>query len=535
MVSVKIVWVDFFAIKACRLHLKCNNSNMNKLSNWLLAGCLIGVIVTGSSLAAEPSLTLYNQQFAVVREQINLPVAKGIGELSFSDITAHVEPESVVLRDPTGKASLRVLEQNYRNDPVSDALLLQYFEGKEIDFEVANDGKREIVRGKIIRAPYVAHAQAMQRYGDQYRMAQAGLAYGGGGSNTPIIEVNGQLRFSLPGLPLFPALGDGSILKPSLQWKLSSDREIRTPLELSYISGGFNWSADYNLVLPEKSQTLTMIGWVTMDNQSGRSFKDASIKLMAGDVKKIQPDNRSYDRKLSGAFGAMAPMAEELRVTEKSFDEYHLYSLPRKTDLLDRETKQVEFVKAEGIKSQLFYIYNGLKFDRERYGRWDQESIRNDRSFGTQSNSKVWVYREFENTKENNLGIPLPKGRVRFYRQDSDGRLEFIGENEIDHSPVREKVKIYTGDAFDLVGERRRTDYKQDNNTLTESFEIKVRNRKKETVQMKVVETLYRWPSWEILQSSDTYKKVDANTMEYLVQLEPDQEKIITYQVKYSW
>jgi hypothetical protein len=230
-----------------------------------------------------------------------------------------------------------------------------------------------------------------------------------------------------------------------------------------------------------------------------------------------------------------SPVSNEPTVTEKSFDEYHLYTLPRKTDLLDRETKQVEFINVSGVQSSLVYIYNGLQIDWNRYRGWNQEGIRNERSFGTQANKKVWVYREFENTKENNLGIPLPKGRVRFYRQDSDGRLEFIGENEIDHTPAKEKVKVYTGDAFDLVGDRQRTDYKTQNDTLTESFKITVRNRKKETVQIRVTETLYRWPSWEILESSDTYKKVDANTVEYLVQLEPDAEKVITYTVKYAW
>ncbi|MDR1191110.1 MAG: hypothetical protein LBK60_05505, partial [Verrucomicrobiales bacterium] len=435
------------------------------MKNYLWSAVVMVGIISMSASAAEPSLTLYNQQFAVVREQVALPVAQGVSEVACSEITAHVEPESVVLRDASGQAALTVLEQNYRNDPVSQDLLLQYFEGKTIDFEVADgDGKTRMVSGKIVRAPYVLHAEALRRYGQQYaqaQMARFNYNYGGGGANSPVIEVDGKLRFSLPGLPLFPALGDNSILQPTLQWKLSSDSEIKTPLELSYVSGGFNWSADYNLVLPEKGGTLTMTGWVTMDNQSGRSFKDASIKLMAGDVKKIQ--NRNEGNVMTGAIAITWSERTASQVTEKSFDEYHLYTLPRKTDLLDRETKQVEFVNVSGVQSDLVYIYNGLQFDQNRYRNWDQEGIRNDRAFGTQANKKVWVYREFENTEDNHLGIPLPKGRVRFYRQDSDGRLEFIGENEIDHSPAKEKVKIYTGDAFDLVGDRQRTDYKQEN------------------------------------------------------------------------
>ncbi len=502
---------------------------VKRIITWFSYSFLL-FILAGVAVAEEPSLTLYNQQFAVVREQIKLPVAKGITSLVFDGITAHLEPESVLLCEPTG--TLRILEQNYRNDPASEALLLQHFEGQVIDFEVtAPTGEKSIVKGKIIRAPYLSDAKARLRYGPQYQYMQY---KGYVNTNSPIIEVDGKLRFSLPGQPVFPALSDDSILKPQLHWKLASDRKIETPLELSYISGGFNWSADYNLVLPEKGNILTLTGWVTMDNQSGRSFKDAVIKLMAGDVKKIQNQVARFDWRFS-ARSVSSDVSARGQVTEKTFDEYHLYSLPRKTDLLDGETKQVEFINADGVKSSLVYIYNGTKINWNRYQGWSLDNIRDDQSFGMQANKKVWVYREFENTKENNLGIPLPKGRVRFYRQDSDKQLEFIGENEIDHSPAREKVKVYTGDAFDLVGDRQRTDYKRENQTLTESFKITVRNRKKEAVEIRVVETLYRWPSWEIAAQKFPSRKVDSNTIEWLVKLEPDAEEVITYTVRYSW
>lgn len=224
-------------------------------------------------------------------------------------------------------------------------------------------------------------------------------------------------------------------------------------------------------------------------------------------------------------------------VTERDFDEYHLYTLNRKTTLRDRETKQVEFVRADQIQSTMSYVYNGALIDWNRYRGYDPERLRNDRNFGTQINKKVWIYREFENTKQNNLGIPLPQGRLRFYRQDTDGTLEFIGENEIDHSPAKETVRAYTGDAFDLVGERRRTDHQYDGSAefLTESFQIKLRNRKNQTVEVKVVENLYRWPNWEIKAHSDAWNKTDAQTIEFSVKVEPDEEKVITYTVHYSW
>ncbi|HVF10456.1 MAG TPA: hypothetical protein VNA16_06625, partial [Abditibacteriaceae bacterium] len=225
-------------------------------------------------------------------------------------------------------------------------------------------------------------------------------------------------------------------------------------------------------------------------------------------------------------------------VTEKTFDEYHLYSLERRATLRDRETKQVEFVRADGIKSQRVYIYDGVFIDPSRYGGWSYENIRQNREYGTQSNPKVWVMREFANTAANGLGIPLPKGRVRFYRRDTGGQLEFTGENIIDHTPKNETLRVFTGNAFDMVGSRRQTAYKldpQQNRWADESFEIKLRNHKKEAVEVRVVEHLYRWSNWKITAKSNIFLKTDAQTIEFRVQIKPDEEKTITYTVHYSW
>jgi hypothetical protein len=224
-------------------------------------------------------------------------------------------------------------------------------------------------------------------------------------------------------------------------------------------------------------------------------------------------------------------------VTEKSFDEYHLYTLERATTLLDRETKQVEFVRADGIKSRPIYIYDGAKIDQNRYNGWGFENIRNDRDYGTESNPKVWVMREFMNSESNHLGLPLPKGRLRFYRRDADGQMEFTGENTIDHTPRDEMIRVATGNAFDLVGERKRTNYQLDTNRkeLDESFAVKLRNHKQEAVEIRVVEHLYRCPTWEIREKSNTFLKTDAQTIEFRVEVKPDGEETVTYSVHYSW
>lgn len=474
-----------------------------------------------------PALTIYNQQFAVVRNGLALDLKPGQNHVEVTDITGHLEPDSVFLRSLDESRRLRILEQNYRNDPVSEQMLLSLYEGKTIDFLTP---EKTTVQGKIIRSGFVPHSTVT--YGQRYYQAQA--AYVQQGAGQPVIEVNGKLQFSMPGQPIFPALADDTVLKPTLSWELETDKPGKANAELSYVTGGMNWEASYNVVAPPKGSDLELLGWVTLDNQSGKTFRDARIKLMAGDVNKIQPNEVSYARSMTAALaigGATGP-----DVTEKAFDEYHLYTLERTTTLHDRETKQVEFVRAAGVKSKTVYVYDGVKIDPNFRG-WTMETIRTQDAYGTQSNPKVWVMQEFKNSTENHLGMPLPKGRVRFYRRDDDGQLEFTGENEIDHTPKDELIRIYTGNAFDITGERHRMDYKlnQQARWVDESFEIKVRNHKTTPVEVRIVEHLYRWSNWDIAKSSDPFKKIDAQTAAFTVQIPPDGEKILTYQVHYSW
>ena len=481
-----------------------------------------------------PALTIYNQQFAVVRQKLPLDLRSGINHFQVTDITAHLEPDSVILRSLDTGRNLRILEQNYRNDPVSQQLLLSLYAGKTIDFLVTDkDGGTRIVQGKIIRSGYIPHYAAFQSYGPEYAAQQASVAQG---SEQPVIEINSTLRFSLPGQPLFPALVDDTVLKPTLSWELLTDKPGAISAEFSYVTGGMNWEASYNVIAPPKSNVLELVGWVTLDNQSGKTFRDARLKLMAGDVNKVPPPGTAvgtFGRAISfaGVGGQFGPP-----VKEKTFDEYHLYTLEHRTTLHDRETKQVEMVRAAGIQSKTVYVYDGFKVE-QNYQNWPMESIRQQESYGTLSNPKVWVMQELKNSSENHLGMPLPKGRVRFYRRDDDGQLEFTGENDIDHTPKDETIRLYTGSAFDMTGERSRTEYRADFNArwLDESFEIKVRNHKGEPVEVRIVEHLYRWTSWDILKNSDPFKKRDSRTVEFLVQIPPGGEKTVGYKVHYSW
>jgi hypothetical protein len=479
------------------------------------------------------SLTIYNQSFAVVRQTLPLELKSGTNQLEITDITAHLEPDSVILRDLKSGRDLRILEQNYRSDVASQGRLLALYEGKTIEFLVPDkDGNRRLVPGKIIRSGYTPHYQAYSAYDQQYVQAQQ--AYVAAGNGEPIIEIDGKLQFGLPGLPVFPALSNDTILKPTLSWLLQSDRPGNTSAEFSYVTGGMSWHADYNVVAPVSGNLLDIVGWVTLDNQTGKTFSNAHIKLMAGDVNKLRP---VFER-LQSFNSAYAPRSEVAApaVTERNFDEYHLYTLERATTLYDRETKQVEFVRASGVPSQRLYVYDGVKLD-QNYNGYQMEQIRDMESFGIQSNPKVWTMVEFKNSKENHLGLPLPKGRVRFYRRDTDGQLEFTGENLIDHTPSDETIRLYTGNVFDAVGERKRTSFIIDRRarTLDESFEIKLRNHKKEPMEIRVVEHLYRWTNWEIQKTSDPFNKLDSRTVEFRVKVPPNGEKVVTYTAHYSW
>ena len=245
-----------------------------------------------------------------------------------------------------------------------------------------------------------------------------------------------------------------------MSWALQTNDPGKFDAEISYVSGGMSWQADYNLVVSDKStpkfDVIDMVGWITMRNQSGKTFENARIKLLAGDVNKID-QRQSLAACMPRKRRPCATMPMAPVVQEKSFDEFHLYTLAEPTTLRDQETKQVEFVRSTGIHALRLYVYDGAQVGQ--YGYYNMEQIRQDQSYGTQSNPKVWIMEEFKNSDVNHLGIALPKGKLRFYRRDTDGHLEFTGENTIDHTPKDETIRVYTGNAFDVVGERKRTNY----------------------------------------------------------------------------
>jgi hypothetical protein len=489
------------------------------------AGVALAVFAAGPAGAGEIALTIYNSDFALVKETRTLALQAGVNESRFTNVTSLLEPDSVVLRDRKDPEGLRILEQNYEGDPLSEASMLRLSEGKTLQFRNVNPatGAVEIVSGRLIRAGYGG--------GDGWEMRRHGGQPFGVATNplSPIVEIGGKVLFSLPGQPLFEPPGKDAILKPTLLWRLQAAKGGDRDVEVSYLTGGMRWEATYNLVAPEQGDQFDLVGWVTLENESGAEFQSARVKLMAGDVSKVQP--------------AMAGMAMEMKsmradmaappVTEKAFDEYHLYTLTNPMTLREREVKQVEFCRAARLPGKRLYVYDGAQVPAYAYGG----GMAQQPDLGAQSNPKVATMLEFRNSKEAGLGIPLPKGTMKMYRADSDGSREFIGESVIDHTPTDETVRLTVGNAFDLRGERRQTDFKVDSSrqTATEAFEIKVRNHKKEAVEVRIVEHLYRWSGWKIGVSSVPYEKVDARTIEFKVTVPPDGEKVVTCRVNYSW
>ena len=487
-----------------------------------LFGC-----ISVASASAEPNLTIYNGNFALVQDQIPLSLGKGVNEFEYTDATLLLEPDSVILRDQQGRA-ITILEQSYRNDSLSQELLLSIFEGETIEFLVNDPDKGEhVIEGRIIRAQSRSPQAAGSYPYNPYPQNQL---------NVPVIEVDGRVRFGLPGQPLFPSLGDNTILKPRLSWKIDSARNADLEADLSYLTGGLSWSASYNIV-DSGDGIIDLSGWITMENLSGKTFNEAQIKLMAGEVNKVVSGNGylsemdAFARTRNESLHGQRPS-----VTQRDFDEYHLYELANSTTLKDQETKQVEFLHVADIRSTTRYVYDGQTVDWNNYNHQNIDYRRTNSAFGIESYSEVDVVREIGNTEENGLGLPLPAGIVRFYQQDELSR-EFIGEDLISHTPSDETLKLRTGSAFDLVGERVRTDfeYNHDARTVKETFEVTLRNRKKQDVEIQVLEHMLRWTNWELIEADFDHNKLDSDTIEFNVPLEPGEEKAVHYSVLYSW
>jgi hypothetical protein len=349
----------------------------------------------------------------------------------------------------------------------------------------------------------------------------------GGQPVEPIIEVEGKLMFELPGKPLFSGLKEDNILKPQLLWKILSPSAVQLQAELAYLTTGLGWTSSYNVVLPENSETADLVGWITIQNRSGKSFENAKLKLMAGDLNRTSAQNPLLMRAAKAA--AFSDATQE--VTEKSFDNYHLYHLPRPTSLRDQETKQVEFTRAAEVPTKRIYRYDGLSGIHFP----NPSPHPSDNSTPAEVTKKVTSYLELQNSTASKLGIPLPAGNVRVYRKDGE-TLEFLGEDHIEHTPVNETVRLKLGAAFDLIGERKQSNFQLDTGkrTAQESLEIRLRNPGKRPVTIEVLEHL-RQGTAKITEKTHEPKPLNTTTLLFPLSVEPESETVLRYTVSYSW
>lgn len=468
-------------------------------------------------------LTIYNQNLSLIREERSLNIGKGLSKVVIPDIPATIDGTSLHFLSLTDPLAVRVLEQNYQYDLVNQGKLLEKYIGKEVEFiRINEESKKEYsVKGKLLSTGYQIQPQ--------YGMSVPNYSFVGG----MVAEINGKIEINPAGRLVLPSLPEGLILKPQLQWLVSNSRDGEHKTEISYLAGQLSWTSNYVALLSKDDSKLDLTGWVTLTNNSGTSFSNAGLKLVAGDVNIVQ---QNFNRGLAMRKSAMvdeAMAAPQFKQTE--LFEYKLYTLQRRTDLNNNETKQIELVSGKNVASKKVFIYDGLS---DQWQTWyNNYDYRSQGSFGQQSNQKVGVFETFKNDEKSGLGIPLPKGKVRVYKRDEDGKEQFIGEDEIDHTPKDEEIKLYLGNAFDIVGERAQTDFKTiaSGRVVEETIQIKIRNHKKEPVEIQVYEHPWRWNQWEITKATAEYVKIDQSTIRFPVKIGKDEEKVVTYTIRYSW
>ncbi|MCE1227951.1 MAG: DUF4139 domain-containing protein [Firmicutes bacterium] len=449
------------------------------------------------------AVTIYNSNLALVKDQREVKLGKGLQALAFQEVSAQIRPETALLRNLTAPKDFWVAEQNFDFDLLSPAKLLEKYVGRKVTV-VRTQPNENGAGAKEIREEATVLA------------TNSGV----------VLQFADRIETSVPGRLVFPQVPENLRARPTLVISLNSGVDRAQKLELSYLTGGLSWRADYVANLSPDEKVVDLSGWVTLTNQSGAAYPNATLQLVAGDVNQV-PQARTYGgQDKTRVMMAMAPAPPEMK--EESLFEYHLYTLDRPTTLKENQTKQVALLSASGVPVSKEYLLHGEPY------------------FFQQSNVgevvdklKVGVFVELENRTEAKLGMPLPKGVVRVYKRDSEGRAQFIGEDSIDHTPKNEKVRLKLGDAFDITARRKQTDYKSLGkqapwrNVVEMAFEVEVKNAKKEPVTVSVLEPLFG--DWEIVQKSHPFTKEAAGTARFSVSVPAEGSSTLTYRVRVKW
>ena len=447
------------------------------------------------------AVTIYNDNLALVKDTREVRLAKGESRLAFQEVSAQIRPETALLRNLTHAKDFWVAEQNFDFDLLTPQKLLEKYVGEQVTVvrSVPNEsgaGAREVRETATVLAT----------------------------NNGTVLQFPDRIETSVPGRLVFPKVPGNLRARPTLVISLHSGADREQKLELSYLTGGLSWRADYVANLGADEKTLDLSGWVTLTNQSGAAYPNATLQLVAGDVNRVQqrPD-RVY---------AMAEMATKAappppRMAEESLFEYHLYTLDRPTTLAVNQTKQVALLSASSVPVRKEYLLQGQAYYYSgSYGDLGDKQ-------------KVGVFVEFDNKEASRLGMPLPKGIIRVYKRDGEGRAQFVGEDHIDHTPKNELVRLKLGEAFDVTARRKQTDYKSLGKqgrfgfVHESAFEIELKNAKKEAVTVTVLEPMPG--DWEVLQSSHACTKAAAGTGKFQVSVPAEGKATLSYRVRVKW
>ena len=463
-----------------------------RLIAFTLAGLLGAAPVAGAApvkiTAAEQRdvmITVYNSNLGLVKDVREVRLDGGLIETHFMDVAAQIDPTSVLLRSLTDASGLKILEQNYEYDLLSSEKLMEKYVGRKVRLYQSNGTFQE--------------ATLLSTRG-------------------PVYDINGQIHMGHFGSVVLPALPENLVSKPTLAWLLRNTRPVSQRVEASYLTAGISWKSDYVMLINAGDSRADLTGWVTINNQSGATYRDAALKLVAGDVNRAASRDDSRRAMEIGAKAA-SPAVADREFKSEGFFEYHLYTLDGRTTIKDSQTKQLTLLSAADFPVEKQFIYYGAaNYQRTQYGV-------------PVSNQKVGVYLDIRNTKENRLGVPLPKGKVRVYKADTSGSQQLIGEDWIDHTPKDERVRIKMGEAFDVVGERVQKDWKKIGGNLYEiEWEITLRNHKKEAVTVEVIEPMPG--DWEVLRATHPHEKLQAFTARWKIPVPKEGATTLGYRTR---
>jgi hypothetical protein len=443
----------------------------------------------------ELALTVYNSDIALVRDVRNLQLARGTSDLHFMDIAATVNPATVHFRSLSQPASVRVLEQNYEYDLLEPEKLLRKYVGRDVTL-VRTRRDSNTTRDEEVKAHLLSY------------------------NNSPVWRIGGEIITGMQADHIrFPELPGNLYSRPTLIWTLDNNGGTRHRVEASYLAGKLSWNADYVLTVARDDKTADVDGWVTVTNGSGTSFNNAKLQLVAGDLNRVRQVVSRMEQDMMRR-NAAAPTAE---MAQESFSDYHLYTLGRKTTINNSETKQVSMLGATAFPIQKRYVVEGHDF-----------YYHNAQHPGAPIKDVVQVYYQFKNEENAGLGMPMPAGNVRVYQSDSSGGVQFVGEDRIDHTPKDESINIKIGNAFDVVCERKQTDFQKiAGNTYDVEYEITVRNHKAVPATVEINEPV--GGTWRMLQSSHEWTKTSAWAAQFVVPVAADATAVLKYRVRVTY